>query len=273
MTRWVTAIVATCVAVFVLQSLYPGLTDQLVWYPPDALTRPWTAVTAMFAHASFGHILFNMIALYVFGPRLEARLGGARFLGLYFASGLMGALLCLLQPQHAVLGASGAIFGVSLGYARYWPRDVVYIWGILPMTTRTMVFVFALLSVGGAISPVPLPFMGNVAHLGHLGGFVGGWLYLFWMERATGGRNFRRRAEMGWTAERKAAAPVPQAIVELALGEKETLERWGRIRPDQLHPVNREEYDRITAKITMAGLRSLTPLEREFMERFAALAG
>ena len=272
MTRWVSTIVVACVAVFVLQSLYPGLTDQLVWYPPDALERPWTAITAMFAHGSFGHILFNMIALYVFGPRLEARLGGARFLGLYFASGIGGALLCFLQPQHPVLGASGAIFGVSLAYARYWPKDIVLIYGIIPMTTRTMVIVFTLLSVGGAISPVPLPLMGNVAHLGHLGGFVGGWLYLFWMERTTGGRNFRQRAEMGWTAERKASAPLPKAVVELATGEHETLARWARIKGDQLHPVNREEFDRIRGKIATAGLRSLTPLEREFMERFAALA-
>jgi membrane associated rhomboid family serine protease len=273
MTRWVSAIVVACVAVFVLQQTQPGLTEQLVWYPPDALARPWTAITAMFAHASFGHILFNMIALYVFGPRLELRLGGARFLGLYFASGLGGALLCFLQPQHPVLGASGAIFGVSLAYARYWPHDIVYIWGILPMTTRTMVIVFTLLSVGGAISPVPLPLMGNVAHLGHLGGFVGGWLYLFWMERSTGGRNFRQRAETGWTVGQRAAAPVPKVIVELATGERETLERWNRIRPDQLHPVNREEFERIRAKVAAEGLRSLTPLDREFMERFAALAG
>ncbi|HET7041940.1 MAG TPA: rhomboid family intramembrane serine protease [Gemmatimonadales bacterium] len=272
MTRWVSAIVVACVAVFVLQSQVPGLTEQLVWYPPDALARPWTAVTAMFAHGGFGHILFNMIALYSFGPRVEARLGGARFLGLYFVSGLMGALFCFIQPQHPVLGASGAIFGVALAYARYWPRDLVLVF-FIPMTTRVMVIVFTLLSVGGAISPVPLPFMGNVAHLGHLGGFVGGWLFLLWMERATGGRHFRQRAEMGWTAERKAAAPLPKAVVELAMGEKETLERWGRIRVDQLHPVNREEYDRIGAKIAAGGLRSLTPLEREFMERFAALAG
>lgn len=272
MTRWVTAIVVACVAVFVLQSLVPGLTDQLVWYPPDALDRPWTAVTAMFAHGGLGHILFNMIALYSLGPRVEARLGGARFLGLYFAGGLMGALLCLLQPQHAVLGASGAIFGVALAYARYWPRDMFLVF-FIPMTTRTMVIFLTVISIAGALSPVPLPLLGNVAHLGHLGGFVGGWLYLTWMERATGGRNFRQRAEMGWTAGRKAAAPLPQAVVELALGEKETLERWSRIPADQLHPVNREELDRIRLKIATAGLRALTPLEREFMERFAALAG
>lgn len=272
MTRWVSSIVVACVAVFVLQSLYPGLTDQLVWYPPDALARPWTAVTAMFAHGSFTHILFNMIALYSFGPRVEARLGGARFLGLYFVSGLMGALLCFIQPQHPVLGASGAIFGVALAYARYWPRDMFLVF-FVPMSARTMVVVLTVLSVGGAISPFPLPFFGNVAHLGHLGGFVGGWLFCLWMERATGGRDFRQRAEMGWTVERKAAAPLPKAVVELATGEHETLARWGRIRPDQLHPVNREEFERIRTKIATAGLRSLTPLEREFMERFAALAG
>jgi membrane associated rhomboid family serine protease len=273
MTRWVSVLVVACIATFVAQQLIPSLTGDFLWYPADALQRPWTAITAIFLHANFWHILFNMMGLVIFGPRLETRLGAKRFLGLYFFSGLVGSLACLLQPHIAVIGASGAIFGVSLAYARYWPEDRVYIYGIIPMSTRTMVIVFAIISAGGAISPVPLPFFGNVAHLGHLGGFAGGWLFCAWMERFTGQRYFRQRAETGWTVGQRAAAPVPKAIVELATGEKETLARWARIHPDQLHPVNREEFERISARIAAEGLRSLTPLDREFMERFAALAG
>jgi membrane associated rhomboid family serine protease len=273
MTRVVMAIIIANVVMFLLQAQLPGLTEQLMWYPAAGLYRPWTAVTAMFLHGGFGHIAFNMLALYIFGPRVESRIGGGRFLGLYFVSGIMGSLLCLLQPHTAVIGASGAIFGVSLAYARYWPHDVFLVYGIIPMTARTMMFVYLVLSVGGAISPVPLPLMGNVAHLGHLGGFIGGWLFCTWMERFTGARNFRQRAETGWTVGQKEVAPVPKVIVELATGEKESLARWSRIQADQLHPVNREELERILAKISANGVRSLTALEREFLERFAALAG
>lgn len=269
MRRWIPVIIAANVAAYALQQLQPWVTGAFMWVPVDALSRPWTAVTYMFLHDpnGIGHILFNMLGLYIFGPRLEARIGGTKFLGLYFASGIAGALACFFQPQVAVIGASGAIFGVSLAYARYWPRDQVLIYGIIPMSTRTMVIVYAILSVGGALSPVDLPLMGNVAHLGHLGGFVGGWLYCVWMDRFTGARSFRAVAE---------GRRAPQVAIEVgtpAADDRAAAERWARIRADQLHPVNREEFERIRAKLTTTGLRSLTPSEREFLDRFAGLAG
>ena len=269
MTRWVSALVAACVVVFILQQRSPELTPAFMWLPALGMERPWTAVTYMFLHGSFPHVLFNMIALYMFGPRVEARIGGARFLGLYFVSGLAGALACYISPTTAVVGASGAVLGVSLAYARYWPHDTVLIYGIIPMTTRTMVILYVILSVGGQF----FGFQQGVSHLGHLGGLAGGWLFCLWMERFRGGRDFRRRAETGWTAERKQTAPVPQAIVDIASGERDALARWARIDPEKLHPVNREELERIRAKITATGARSLTPTEREFLERFAGLAG
>ena len=75
MTRWVSALVATCVVVFILQQRSPELTPAFMWLPALGMERPWTAVTYMFLHGGFGHVLFNMIALYMFGPRVEARIG------------------------------------------------------------------------------------------------------------------------------------------------------------------------------------------------------
>lgn len=268
MTKWVSAIVAACVVVFILQQVSPGVTESFMWLPVLGPSRPWTAFTYMFLHGGFLHILFNMMMLYAFGPRLEARIGGARFLGLYVVSGLLGALACYITPTTPVIGASGAVLGVSVAYARYWPNDTFLIYGIIPMTVRMMVILYVLISVGGQF----LGFQAGVSHLGHLGGLAGGYLFCLWMERFTGARNFRQRAETGWTVGRKEQAPVPKVIVELATGEKESLERWSRIQPDQLHPVNREELERIRAKIAASGVRSLTALEREFLERFAALA-
>ena len=268
MTRWVSAIVVACVAVFILQESSPEVTQSYMWLPALGTARPWTAFTYMFLHGGIGHIFFNMLSLYIFGPRLEARIGGKRFLGLYVVSGLAGALACYISPMTPVIGASGAVLGVAFAYARYWPNDTVLIYGIIPMTTRMMVIVYALLSVGGQL----FNFQQGISHLGHLGGLGGGWLFCLWMERFTGAKYFRQRAETGWTVGQKEQAPVPKVIVELATGEKESLERWSRIQPDQLHPVNREELERIRAKIAATGVRSLTALEREFLERFAALA-
>ena len=269
MTRWVSTLIIANVSMFVLQEFRPEVTEALMWLPASGMARPWTALTYMFLHGGWAHIIFNMLALYIFGPRLEARIGGKRFLGLYFTSGLVGALACFYSPAIPVIGASGAVLGVSFAYARYWPRDIVLIYGIIPMTTRMMVIAYALLSVGGVF----FGFEQGVAHLGHLGGLAGGWIFCEWMERFTGAKYFRQRAETGWTVGRKEAVPVPKVIVELATGETESLARWTRIQADQLHPVNREELERIRAKITASGVRSLTPVEREFLERFAALAG
>src|SRR4051812_44570068 len=114
---------------FFLTGSSPALANNLVLVPALIAVRPWTAVTYMFLHANFTHLLFNMLGLYFFGSRLELRLGGRQFLMLYFISGLMGALASVVfTPTAEVLGASGAIFGVMLGYARYWPRDLVYVW-------------------------------------------------------------------------------------------------------------------------------------------------
>jgi membrane associated rhomboid family serine protease len=267
MRRWIPTLIAANVAVYILQQLYPGITDAFVWWPAGALSRPWTAFTYMFLHGGIWHIVFNMVALWIFGPRVEARIGGNKFLGLYLVSGLAGAALCFLQPNVAVVGASGAIFGVSLAYARYWPRDQVYLYGVIPVSTRMMVIIYAILSVGGAIAPAALSFMGNVAHLGHLGGFLGGWLYCLWLERFTGARSFRAMAEG------RRPAPVVAIPIGPTVEERAALERWARIPAEQLHPVNREELERIRDKLAATGPRSLSHGEIEFLERFSGLGG
>ncbi|MCH8981052.1 rhomboid family intramembrane serine protease, partial [candidate division KSB1 bacterium] len=112
------------IAVFVLQKISPqdflvqwfGLSPQLAIFK----FHIWQFFTYMFLHAGFMHLLFNMLGLFFFGPRLEVRLGSRSFLTLYFLSGLGGALLSVLfAPNAAIVGASGAVFGVFLGFALF----------------------------------------------------------------------------------------------------------------------------------------------------------
>jgi membrane associated rhomboid family serine protease len=248
MTPWVKRLLIANVGVFFLQLTVPGLTQLLAFYPPYAIIRPWTILTYMFTHstASFTHILFNMIVLFFFGPRVEERLGGAHFIRLYLFSGIVGALLSIVFNQGGyIVGASGAVFGVQLAFAKYWPRERIYIWGVLPVEAWLLVLIataFALYGgfVGGG---------GGVAHFAHLGGFLGAWLYLIWMERRSPSRQWK--------------AKIEKPVKKVEVGN------WRNIDTKSIHEVNRAEVDRILDKINAKGIESLTPAERTFLSHFA----
>ena len=255
MSRWgwaIRLILANVVVFLLMSGIPPALLQRLVLIPSEAWRAPWTFITYMFLHGGLGHIFFNMLALFFFGPRLEARLGGSAFLGLYFSSGIMGALLSLvLAPDDRIIGASGAVFGVMLGYAWFWPRDRILIWGIVPIEARYLVLLMTAIALWSGFSGAG----GNVAHFAHLGGFLGGFLFLRFMAGRSASDKFRRLSR----------PPAPR--LESVSG---ALERWKKIRRDQLHEVNREELDRILDKISGSGIGSLTTGEREFLDRFSA---
>ena len=180
MTPWVRNIIAANVAMFFLQMTVPGFTEALILVPGLVFERPWTLITYMFLHSErgFSHILFNMLGLFFLGPRVEARLGQKGFLGLYFASGIAGALLSIFTTPAPILGASAAVFGVYFAFARYFPREKLYIWGILPIEARWFVVMMTVLTLWGGFSGGS-----GIAHFAHLGGFVGGFLFLLWWDR------------------------------------------------------------------------------------------
>ena len=245
MTPWVRRLIVANIIVFFLQQTVGGVTNALAFVPAYTFVRPWTLVTYMFVHANLTHILFNMLALYFFGPRVEERLGERRFVTLYAISGISGAILSLIfAPFSPIVGASGAIFGVMLAFARFWPTAQIYIMGILPIEARAAVLLMAAISLWSG-------FRGSrtgVADFAHLGGFVGGFLYLKWLDMRQGAKRFRS----------KVTASVP----------RDTLSNWKRVDPKSVHEVNRDEVNRILDKISAKGLGSLTPEERLFLSNF-----
>ncbi|HWR98751.1 MAG TPA: rhomboid family intramembrane serine protease [Candidatus Methanoperedens sp.] len=246
MTTWVLRLIVVNAGVFLFTAANPRLLGLLAFVPRLALLQPWTIITYQFAHAGLGHLLFNMLGLFFFGSRLEEHLGARHFLGLYFASGVTGALLSFLSFNSPIVGASAAIFGVFLGFAHYWPRERVYIWGLLPVEARVLVAVMTVLALFGGLG-----FGGaGIANFAHLGGFLGGWIYLRWMGWSSPAARFQRRA----------AAPAVRG------GD---LERWRRANREAMHPLNRAEFDRVMAKLEAGGPGSLTSEERAFLNRFA----
>jgi membrane associated rhomboid family serine protease len=167
-------------AVFALQNLIPYLGALLAMTPVLVLRGClWQFITYMFAHANFNHILFNMIALLVFGSRTERYMGSKEFLVYYFFTGILAGVFSFVVflftgAEHVMLlGASGAIFAVQLAYAAFFPDSIIYIWGILPIRAPILILVFSAIELGSMVFGAA----NGVAHLTHLAGFGFGWLY------------------------------------------------------------------------------------------------
>lgn len=245
MTPWVRRLLGANIIAFFLQQTIQPFTAAFDFVPMAVLLRPWTIVTYMFLHAGIMHILFNMLGLFFFGPRVEARIGSRRFITLYLLAGVSGALLSFVfAPYSPIIGASAAVLGVMLAYAMYWPRDQVYIWGVVPVEIRWLVLITTVLALWSGFGGS----RGGVADFAHLGGFAGAFLYIKWIARRPGMARL----------ERQAAKQTP--VVELA--------NWKRVNRNKVHEVNRAEVDRILDKINATGLGSLTAQERTFLTHF-----
>jgi membrane associated rhomboid family serine protease len=172
------------VLVFVLDSALGGsLSGWLALWPLGAGFMPWQMLTYAFVHASVQHIFFNMFGLYMFGADVERVWGERRFLGYYLACALAAAITQLAIASFGVapgptVGASGAIFGLLLAYARLFPhRTVMPLFPPIPMRAPVFVALYGVLELVLGVSGA----QAGVAHFAHLGGLAGGFLLMrFW---------------------------------------------------------------------------------------------
>lgn len=169
-SRTISAIV---IASFFLQYIIPGYSYFLALFPMDVLYRPWTLVTHIFLHANAIHLLFNMIFLFFFGPELERRIGGKRFLEVFFISGIVAAIgyslwsVFVLRSASPEVGVSDALFGIFACLVVLAPHLRVYVYFFSMKITHAFLF-FALLD---------LLFIGSgdaIARSAHLSGAVAG---------------------------------------------------------------------------------------------------
>lgn len=188
-TPAVRAIIIANVIVFVL-ALFAGQAIRWTFglVPADVLTggRLWQPVTYLFVHASsIGHVLFNMLAVWMFGVDLERRWGTTFFTKYYFVCGV-GAGLCTIAASFLpfgaaaatytvpTVGASGAVYGLLLAWALIYPNRQILFMFIFPLPSRVFVAIIGAIAFVSAIGDAG----GTVANVAHLGGLVIGWLYL-----------------------------------------------------------------------------------------------
>lgn len=199
----------------------------------------WQLFTYIFIHGGFWHFLFNAFMLWMMGSVLEPVMGSRKFF-IYFLFCGAAAGVFTVAVSHgsgaAVIGASGAIYGLFYAFAALYPDQIVYMYFLFPMTSRQLVIFLAGLSL---VLSFTAPNSG-VANFTHLSGLAAGWLYFqttAWFEKAEG---VRLRAE-GW---------------------------FKKTAPDE-----KERVDAILEKISGKGEASLTPAERGELDEYAKTRG
>ena len=178
-----------------------------LFYPTSPFFRWWQVVTHMFMHGGFWHIFFNMYTLLIFGCVVERIIGSKKFLLFYFICGLGAVALHLgveyLQMQSYMqgaalgnataiqniamikntptVGASGAIYGVLMGYAMLFPESrMTLLFPPVTLSAKWMVAIFAAIELFTGVTGISA----GIAHFAHLGGMLIGWLMILsWRKR------------------------------------------------------------------------------------------
>lgn len=154
-------------------------------HPFQFILHPWQLVTYMFMHGGFFHLFFNMYTLYIFGSVLERVWGTKKFLIYYFVTGVGAALIHLgvqwLTGDYALtVGASGAIYGILMGYAMLYPDSVLtLIFPPVSMKAKWFVLIFGGIELLTGVTGVG----GGIAHFAHLGGLLFGYLLIWYWKK------------------------------------------------------------------------------------------
>lgn len=174
-------LIANTVA-FLAQYLFPIVTDVLALEPVFVVRSfwIWQVATYMFLHGGIGHLVVNMLTLWMFGTELEKQWGTRYFLKYYFTTGIGAGILTVLIAllpfqfsaeiyRSATVGASGAIFALLLAYGLYFPDRPIYLYFVFPIPAKYFVLIIGAISFFAG---------GGVAHATHLGGVVIGYAML-----------------------------------------------------------------------------------------------
>jgi membrane associated rhomboid family serine protease len=262
-TPWVgRLIIANAVVLLLLMTLFTSreVFQLLQFSPGTAFTRPWTFLSYMFVHGGLLHLLANMLMLFVFGTAVEGRMGSRNFLIYYLFCGIGAAVFSLLlsgvMPVGAFVGASGAVLGVAVAFAAFWPDAEIIVFPIpVPIKARTLVIGLVVLDIiGSQLWPND-----GIAHLAHVGGALFGYLFF--------------RIE---SLSRRSPTQPAQAVERVVMVQSGSAEPDRRTPVTPMRPRRRvdadpvaAEVDRVLDKISEKGISSLTAAERRFLDEVA----
>jgi membrane associated rhomboid family serine protease len=189
MTPAVKALILANVALFVIGWFIERTAgirlDSLLGLRPVAVLegfQVWQPVTYLFLHGGFLHILFNMLALWMFGVELERTWGTRFFLKYYLITGVAAGITVIVGAlifggnSYVIptIGASGAVYGILLAYALYFPNRPIYLYFVFPVPAKYFVMIVGAMAFFAAADGAGT----GVSHAAHLGGLAAGFVYL-----------------------------------------------------------------------------------------------
>jgi rhomboid family protein len=221
-------------------------------------------VSSMFLHASFSHILFNMWGVFLFGGLVAPHLGVKKFITLYMISGIVGNLFWILfnwdSPAY-LIGASGAVFGVMLAAAMMEPnQEFIMLLFPVPIKAKTMAIVYAVIEIVQELSNAQT----GIAHLAHLGGFIGAYIFLKFFYK--GRLAWDPLKTLGSRGSSSSKPPRGWSVHDTKSQDNYRADTGkGSYNPN--NPVTSREVDRILDKISQSGINSLTNDERNALKQ------
>ncbi|MGL1934054.1 MAG: rhomboid family intramembrane serine protease [Fibrobacterales bacterium] len=233
--------------------------------PEYLFGKPWSVFTYMFLHGSFFHLFANMFfGLWMFGSSVAQQIGDKEFLKLYLISGtfagIFSALFYVATGQTvSVIGASGATYAILYLFCKYNPESTVLFMFVIPMKVRTLFIVLLVVETFGALRNVFPGFQSDgVAHITHLFGLLGGFLYMKYLYKGSLGSGFQFQGTQD-TSFSNFTDKVKQTFAK-------TTDKKDEHDPHSPHDSN-EALDAILKKVSEYGINSLNEKEKQFLEK------
>ncbi|WP_304247478.1 rhomboid family intramembrane serine protease [Fibrobacter succinogenes] len=242
---------------------------------PFAPEQAWRFVTYMFVHVDFWHFVFNMLMLWMFGSEVADMMGTRHFTVMYMFCGVFAAVFSLVMylmglTSAPIIGASGALMGIFVAYYKFFPNRMLLLFFFFPMRIKYAMWFMVAIDVLMAHSS------DGIAHFAHLGGVVGGFLYMWIYERGFGRslEGFAEKVEDGIRRARrprfrlheggKSAEDISDADVD-AGASTESREPDEPLEGEVFFVDEQKRMDEILKKVSRDGINSLTDTERKFL--------
>lgn len=240
------------------------------WFALNPLTEDgnfqvWQLITYQFMHGGFTHILFNMLALWMFGMEVENLWGSKKFLTFYLLCGIVAGISQLVfpalfnEPQGYTIGASGAIMGVLVAFGMLFPDRYIYIYFLLPVKAKYFVIIYIVIEF------FSIPSGGDVAHLAHLGGALAGFIFVLFNRKPSYLRNSYYNSGISGGNKFFDSLKNPSSVFKKKDDEAEDA-KYYEINGDKNEPeISQEEIDKILDKISQSGYQNLSDREKKVL--------